>query len=919
MSGDEPEGPLPAGTVVDEYVVEELFSSGSGSSVYRSRQPSLDRTVALKLLPRRRSSDSRWVEQFRRGARMLAGISHPNIVPVYGVGTFAGREFLAMLYVPGGKALDRAYPAPQSEASLAGLLKAGAEVARALAFVHEQGLVHGDVKPSNILVAPNGHAYLIDFDFAVRRGEVSRHSAEDDRSGFLPPEVLAREEFAADHRSDLYALGAALYSVLAGGPPRRGGSPSLEDVRPDLAKTITALVGRCLDRDKSRRFDHATELADQLQELVESLVQPGPGRALGPFDIKAEVGRGGMGVVYRAVQQPLGREVALKVLPPEFTALPSRVKRFQREAEAVSKLDHPHIVPLYAFGRAGGYHYFAMKFVRGSTLSAIVERMRGRRKEGLPQDDAFALEFPSTIVAAEGAAVSSATEAGLPTQVLETPSGIERAAAEADTKPAPVLGAASSDTSDDPAYVRDMTRIFAASAKALAHAHAQGILHRDIKPANIIIEDGGHPYLLDFGLARDESDLGLTDSAGYVGTPYYMAPEQIRRDEKIPVDRRTDVWGLGVTMYETLALQRPFDAKSADELFAEIRSADPAPLRKLNPGVGRELEAVVAKALRREPEHRYQDMESLATDLFAVLEGRPVEARPVSTLQQLVSQAGRHRVPTSAAVLGAFLIALVALVVAPQVAKFFQTRRDAKREAAALATSVPSPKGVAVVIRIFEDPADPAAPAMHVLPAVWFADDATAVFPVEAAPEVPKGFDDRKHGQLIWILPDFSIPFSLDDPRLYARGAGFARNVDRFSRALGPVVNAIVASPGRGLAELLPNRAPRWITYRLLNPDAKSAESRPAPPVFRPESNVPIRYVEFFAEKGRVERLDEQTGTLSVTRTGVVRPVVAEESAKKLGWVILSTGDPSAGGEQVLGYLRKGGFFASLRDMRGGG
>jgi serine/threonine protein kinase len=915
---EEPEAPLPSGTIIDEYVVEDLFSHGAGSSVYRSRQPSLDRTVALKLLPRRRSADARWVEQFRRGARLLAQISHPNIVPVYGVGAYGGREFLAMMYVQGGKALDRAYPAPQSEAALAGLLKAAADVARALAFVHEQGLVHGDVKPSNVLVAPNGHSYLIDFDFALRRGERRRHSRDDDRaSGYLPPEIVQQEEYEADPRSDLFALGAALYAVLAGGPPRRGGTPGLEDVRPDLAKPVCALVSRCLDADPRRRFADAGELASELEELVETLVQPGPGRALGPFDIKAEVGRGGMGVVYRAVQQPLGREVALKVLPPEFTALPSRVKRFQREAEAVSKLDHPHIVPLYAFGRAGGYHYFAMKFVRGSTLSAIIERMRGRSREGLPHDDAFALEFPSTIATAPDAA--TAAPDSQETLVTASPTDAEREAAEAATRPSRLDDGRVRDASDDPVYVRDMTRVFVSAAKALGHAHEQGILHRDIKPANIIIEDGGHPYLLDFGLARDEADLGLTDSAGFVGTPYYMAPEQIRRDETAPVDRRTDVWGLGVTMYETLALRRPFDAKNSEDLFTEIRTAEPTPLRKLNPEVSRELEAVVAKALRRNPAERYQDMAALAADLESASSGGPVEARPVSTLQQLVAQAGRHRVPTGAAVLGAFLIALVAVLLAPQAAKYFQNRREARQEAAAAARGAAAPKGVALVVRIFEDPAAPESPAMHVLPAVWFDVDATAVFPVEAAPEVPKGFDERKHGQLIWIRPDFSTPFSVADPKLYAKGAGVARNLDRLGKALGPVVAAITASPGRGMAELLPNRAPRFLTYRLLTGEGKSSETRPTYPAFRPESNVPVRYVEFFAERGRVERLDEQTGSLSVTRTGVVRPVVAEESAKKLGWVILSLGDPSGGGEQVLGYLRKGGFFAPLRDMRGGG
>src|SRR5262245_44382649 len=165
---------LAPGTVVDDYVIEALFSVGASSVVYRARQPSLDRTVALKLLPRELTTDQRWAHHFRQGAKLLASISHPSIIPVYGYGEHDGSEYLAMMLVPDGRALDQAFPPPVEEAALLGLLKAARDIASALQFIHERGFVHGDVKPSNILVSGDGRAFLIDFDFAKRRGDITR-------------------------------------------------------------------------------------------------------------------------------------------------------------------------------------------------------------------------------------------------------------------------------------------------------------------------------------------------------------------------------------------------------------------------------------------------------------------------------------------------------------------------------------------------------------------------------------------------------------------------------------------------------------------------------------------------------------------------------------------------------------------------
>jgi serine/threonine protein kinase len=673
---------LAPGTVVDDYVIEELFSVGASSVVYRARQPSLDRTVALKILPRERTGDQRWLHHFKQGARVLASISHPSIIPVYGCGEHDGCEYLAMMLVPGGRSLDQAFAPPLEEAGMLGLLKAGLEIARALQFIHERGLVHGDVKPSNILVSTDGRAYLIDFDFAKRRGELTRLNPADVlASGFLAPEVLAAHA-GADHRADIYSLGASLYSVLGGAPPRKESPIPLEHLNAQVPQAVTAIIRRCLEGEAGDRFQDAARLADDLAEVVTNFTSPAPGRTLGPFRILEEIGRGGMGVVFKAVQDPLGREVALKVLPPEFSASPQRVKRFQREAEAVSKLDHPHIIPIYAFGKFGGYHYYAMKLVRGGTLAQSVNSM----KSGPPSATtlgSFDVQFqsqtdmraavpvappPQPALRASWGPRPAARPASSPTDSSPTPSSPPArpaasgppALAGSSLTPHGPPGPPALSGSSPLAHVDRTLRIAVKVADALGHAHDQGILHRDVKPANIIVDERGEPFVLDFGLARDESDPSLSDSLAFCGTPSYMAPEQTSGS---PVDRRTDVWGLGVTLYEVLSLRQPFPGESREAVFEAIRLTDPPPLRSRNPSVTRDLEAVVHHAIERDPARRYQDMRSFGADLAAVLEGRHPAATRTGAVGQFVRKVRRHRLPTGLLLLIMLVVAALCVVI----------------------------------------------------------------------------------------------------------------------------------------------------------------------------------------------------------------------------------------------------------------
>lgn len=327
-----------------------------------------------------------------------------------------------------------------------------------------------------------------------------------------------------------------------------------------------------------------------------------PVKRLGDFTILEEIGRGGMGVVFKARQESMGRLVALKVLQSMAGMDPAAVKRFHLEAEAAGKLSHPGIVPVFAVGQAGGIHYFAMELVEGPALSVLLDRLRGRLPErligSLAEETGIAGVYPR----------------------LKDPPGPPRTGER---------------------YARSCAAIIAEVAAALGAAHGRRVIHRDVKPSNILIHPTGRPVLVDFGLARAESSMGLTRSGDAMGTPSYMAPEQARGSRDL--DSRVDVYGLGATLYELLTLQPPFDGQHPGEVMRRILDDDPEPVRKLNSRVPVDLETIVHTCLAKDPDDRYASVEALEMDLRAFLEDRPVAARPPSGKQRMVRFFQRQR------------------------------------------------------------------------------------------------------------------------------------------------------------------------------------------------------------------------------------------------------------------------------------
>ncbi|MEM7201488.1 MAG: protein kinase [Planctomycetota bacterium] len=348
----------------------------------------------------------------------------------------------------------------------------------------------------------------------------------------------------------------------------------------------------------------ASRIADELAALhaepgrARTDVAPVPGQ-LGRYELQEEIGRGGQGVVYRALDPQLERIVAVKVLSGLGPWSRRAVQRFRREAVAASKLEHPSICPVYDAGWHGGQPFLAMRLVDGETLAQRIADARAT-----PGD------------------------------------------------PAPGRRSRS-----------ELLWFFERAARALQHAHERGVLHRDVKPGNLMIARDGTPVLLDFGLALEAGAerVTRTGSGETPGTLPYMAPEQI---DGGPAEPRTDLWGLAVSLYEALTLQRPFGGPTPRAIERAILTQPVAAPSRHGLRLDRALTVVVQTGLAKDPRHRYANCAALADDLAAAREGRPIAARPRPWPAQVLSWVRRRPRAALAAALGLGLAATAGFLAA---------------------------------------------------------------------------------------------------------------------------------------------------------------------------------------------------------------------------------------------------------------
>ncbi|WZP01019.1 serine/threonine-protein kinase [Isosphaeraceae bacterium EP7] len=345
---------------------------------------------------------------------------------------------------------------------------------------------------------------------------------------------------------------------------------------------------------------------------------PSPPPLREEFEELRPVGRGGMGIVYEARQKSFNRRVALKFLPPQ-AALDERCRnRFLREATAASMLDHGNIVPVFGIEISGPTPYYAMKFITGHSLAEIIRDLRHRTK-------------------GQGAEVSDDASSQL-TSVAELVARLGRDEFGSGSRPSVRIAP---DQTGNPIhlgrpYLDAVARLGMQAAMALSHAHANGVTHGDVKPANLLLDPGGHLWLTDFGLAilKDQDATRVNGIA--CGTPGYMSPEQ-SSPLMLPIDHRTDLYSLGVTLYELLTLHRPL------QISDPLSGQSSPPPRRLNPSVPRDLETIVLKAMEPEVSDRYATADELAEDLGRYLRQESIHARRASVGDRASKWAMRNR------------------------------------------------------------------------------------------------------------------------------------------------------------------------------------------------------------------------------------------------------------------------------------
>lgn len=362
---------------------------------------------------------------------------------------------------------------------------------------------------------------------------------------------------------------------------------------------------------------HTQATSTDLRPAAEQLVTMTPRRetdfepfeTLDEFRVLRKLGEGGMAVVYLAEDTSLERLVALKILPSAYTRSDERVARFRREAITVAQLHHDGIVPVHRVGRARGIYYIAMEYVEGMTIAEALDELR---------------RLPSS----------------------ERDARIEQLP-----------------------YLREQADLIAQIADALYHTHEHDIVHRDVKPSNIIIAPDGQARLTDFGIARDVNRETVTASGHFAGTYAYMSPEQARAQSS-SVDNRTDIFSLGVVLYEMLTLVQPFSGATAQEIITQVISKQPRKLRQCNPAASKDLETICHKALEKDPSHRYQTAAHFAADLRCYMSDRPILARPPSVYRRARVWVRDHK---ARALVGA--LAALVLIVAGLTAVLVAERR----------------------------------------------------------------------------------------------------------------------------------------------------------------------------------------------------------------------------------------------------
>lgn len=425
---------------------------------------------------------------------------------------------------------------------------------------------------------------------------------------------------------------------------RAGEHPSIaeyQEQHPRLKNEIEDLLASVamIEQLKSNQSspNHKSTSLDEVSSLTQ----------IGDYRIVQEIGRGGMGVVFEAIHESLGRRVAIKVMPTPLVNSGKYVERFKRESQAAARLHHTNIVGVFGVGEGDGYHYYVMDFVDGQSLSDVVFGMNQNRGSDstrrISETRLEDVKVDLSLVEAHGDSSRS-----MPDVPALQSGSIEFTLPVNHEQPIPVTSK----------HFRWAARMGAKIADALSYAHEMNILHRDIKPSNIILDRKGVVWITDFGLAKDSSnDINLTKTGDVIGTPQYLAPESLEGK----YDRRSEVYCLGLTLYELATLRPAYASGNTAEVIRAIATTSPVSPRKINPKIPIDLSTIIEKAVSRDPGSRYQSAKQMRNDLQAFVENRPISARPPSTIENVVKWARRNPLAASLSAVSALLLVMVAV------------------------------------------------------------------------------------------------------------------------------------------------------------------------------------------------------------------------------------------------------------------
>jgi serine/threonine protein kinase len=580
-------------------ILGELGRGGMGV-VYRARQDSLNRPVALKLLRDGALAGPRERARFRIEADAAARMRHPNIVAIYEVGEHQGRPYFAMELVEGG-ALDKYLAGrPQPAAQAAVFVRA---LALAIEHAHSRNVIHRDLKPANILLvsasatSAGGESEdarptkldsaltdyqpkITDFGLAKRLDSQStawtQEGAVLGTAGYMAPEQAAGRVHDIGPPTDVYALGAILYEVLTGRPPFAADSwnQAIEQVvrdeptpparlRPDVPDDLDTVCLKCLEKEPARRYPSATALAEDLGRFLQSkpvtAVPLSAAERLARlaardgYQLGEEIGRGPRSTIYRALYGPLNQPVALKVFTRGICTREAWEAKLRRDAELRAALAHPNIVPVHRGGWWDGAPYLAVEHV---PQGGLLIKLGGKRLA-----------------------------------------------------------------------IRQALLLVEQLAQLVRYLHRQGVVHGNLKPTNVLLAAAEIPRVTDFhttsGLhlgslpADDDPPTGVA----------YLPPEMIQNPGAEP-RQYTDIYGLGAILYELLTGRPPFTGATAREVTGQVREQDPQPPSQLNPEVPPLLCACCLRCLRKDPWRRYTRAYDLLMRLRYLLDNSEPPAAP---------------------------------------------------------------------------------------------------------------------------------------------------------------------------------------------------------------------------------------------------------------------------------------------------